>query len=91
MLSNPDWQTLPAVRYLPTRDQQRLAEDAQEVLLLLAQAKRVAAFMEPDETRRDEELHQALQLNLRPETCVPGAAVGPGLWLQHASWPRRWR
>jgi tetratricopeptide (TPR) repeat protein len=79
-----NWRALPGIRYLSTSEQLRVAEDAQELLLLLAQGNSVLAENEPDSDRRKVLLKEAMGWNQLAATCAADSETGPAIWLQRA-------
>jgi serine/threonine protein kinase/Flp pilus assembly protein TadD len=78
VLDTPDWRNQTGVRYLAESQQQLLADEVQELLLLNAQGlKRLPLAREPEQ--RDERLREALHLNDLAGACPasgePGCAV----------------
>jgi serine/threonine protein kinase/tetratricopeptide (TPR) repeat protein len=71
---NPKWWNAPAVRRLPTADQESLREEAGNLALLLASV--TALQTRADETtRRADSLRSALALNRASESCYVDGAV----------------
>ncbi|HEV3445834.1 MAG TPA: tetratricopeptide repeat protein, partial [Gemmataceae bacterium] len=74
ILRDDDWQQHPAWRRLETEDQRALAEDARELLLLLAWGKVFLA-----DTAAPAEIKEALGLLERAE-AIPGLPASSALW-----------
>src|SRR5262249_23945486 len=77
VLDNPPWLEAPGVRRLSPTEQERLRQDAGELLLLLARATLLEAARP-----REEALQVALRLNRLAESCYPAEQVPQVLWKQ---------
>jgi eukaryotic-like serine/threonine-protein kinase len=62
VLENPGWRDAPAVRRLPTDDQQRLQTEVGQLLVLLAHAQQLAGERATDPARREAMFQEGLQL-----------------------------
>jgi serine/threonine protein kinase/Tfp pilus assembly protein PilF len=88
ILDNPHWSESSQVRALPDAEQQRLQEEAGELLYLLAKATALYAQYYTEEADRPSKLQEAQQFNLLAEACYGQDQAPRALWEQRANLAR---